>query len=84
MSVCEVQPEGPAARAGLQRGDRLVRLGDRALASYDDLAAAVYANRPGDRVALAIADGSSDRIVSVTLGSREGRAFLGLSGCPPG
>jgi S1-C subfamily serine protease len=37
VRVTEVQPEGPAAAAGLQPGDLIVGAGDRPVASMDDL-----------------------------------------------
>lgn len=37
VRITEVQPDTAAARAGIQSGDFIIRLGDRAVASLDDL-----------------------------------------------
>lgn len=62
--VTELQPEGPAARAGLQRGDVIVRLGDQDTATPDALQTAldrvqtdpalVLINRGGNQIFVAV------------------------------
>ena len=47
-----VQAESPAARAGLRVGDVIVRFGDAAIRTLDDLAFALRSHQPGDRVAV--------------------------------
>jgi len=55
----------PAATAGLQRGDLLVRAGDRALAGMDDLFDALDA--AGDTLTVGLLRGSEERDVDVAL-----------------
>ena len=55
----------PAERAGLQRGDLLVRAGERPLASVDDLFDALDA--AGAALELGVVRGSDERDVAVTL-----------------
>jgi serine protease Do len=55
----------PAARAALERGDLLVRAGDRPLASMDDLFDAL--DQAGDKLALGVVRGSEERELEVTL-----------------
>ena len=50
VPLSHVVPDSAAARAGLREGDVLVRLGDSALDSFDDLRAALGRARPGERV----------------------------------
>jgi serine protease Do len=57
----------PAATAGLQRGDLLVRAGDRALAGMDDLFDALDA--AGDTLTVGLLRGSEERKVDVPLRS---------------
>ncbi len=83
VRVCEVAPDGPAARAGVQRDDRLVRVGESPLSSYDDLAAALRGYRPGQQARLTVLHDGAERSLAATLGERDDRAYLGLSGCPP-
>jgi serine protease Do len=55
----------PAARAELERGDLLVRAGDRPLASMDDLFDAL--DQAGDKLALGVVRGSEERDLEITL-----------------
>jgi serine protease Do len=55
----------PAGRAGLQRGDLLVRAGDRALGGVDDLFDALDA--AADTLELELVRGTEDRTLSVPL-----------------
>lgn len=48
--VQHVTPGSPAARLGLQQGDIITQLNDRAIAGPEELAAAVRAQRPGTEV----------------------------------
>ena len=60
----------PAARAGLERGDLLVRAGDRALASMDDLFDALdAAARHADRSR--VVRGTEERELEVTCTAPE-------------
>jgi S1-C subfamily serine protease len=43
-------PDSAAARAGLREGDVLVRLGDVAVDSFEDLRAVLGRARPGERL----------------------------------
>jgi Do/DeqQ family serine protease len=53
--VVRVDPGGPAAAAGLRRGDVILSVRGRPVASYEDLFTQLSRFRPGDRVALGIA-----------------------------
>jgi serine protease Do len=66
LLVRGIVPGSPAERAGLERGDLLVRAGGRVLASVDDLFDAVDAIADGT-LALGVVRGSEERDVDVTL-----------------
>jgi len=66
LLVRAVVPGSPAERAGLQRGDLIVRAGGRAVASVDDLFDALDV-AAGGALALGVVRGSEDRDVAVTL-----------------
>jgi serine protease Do len=68
LLVRGVVDDSPAARAGVERGDLLVRAGDRPLAGMDDLFDAL--ERAGDTLALAVVRGTEERELDVDLQSR--------------
>jgi serine protease Do len=55
----------PAARAALERGDLLVRAGDRPLATMDDLFEAL--DGAGDKLALGVVRGAQERELEIDL-----------------
>ena len=68
--IQSVTPGSPADDAGLEAGDVITRVDGRPVRDPDDVAEAVSANEPGDRVEVEVASGSSERTVDVQLGTR--------------
>ena len=66
LLVRAVVDGSPAARAGLERGDLLVRAGDRDLTTMDDLFDALDA--AGHELALVVIRGTEERTLQVPLG----------------
>lgn len=66
--VERLYPGGPGARAGLERGDRLVRLNDRKLRSVEDLYRTLARFRVGEHVRLAVWRRGQSLRVDVALG----------------
>ncbi|PYS96635.1 MAG: hypothetical protein DMF50_03745 [Acidobacteria bacterium] len=52
--VASIDPGGPAARAGLRRGDVVVSLRGKPVLSDDDLRTQLSRLKPGDRVTLGL------------------------------
>jgi S1-C subfamily serine protease len=52
--IVRVENGGPAAKAGLKAGDRIVAIGGRGVQSADDVAVALARHRPGDRVTVEV------------------------------
>ncbi len=77
--IARVEADGPAARAGLRRGDIILKLADTEVNTASDVAAFLADRKPGDSVAVAVLRGDATRAFSVTLGDRDGRAYLGVS-----
>ena len=67
VTVAAVAPGSPAARAGIEPGDRLLRAGNRPLRNPFDWQAVVLDLRVGDTVSLAVRRGNRDRTVTLTV-----------------
>jgi hypothetical protein len=65
-------PDTPAAAAGLQAGDVILKLGDKPTGTLMELSAALGSYKPGDRVKLVYRRGEKEIAVEVTLGERRG------------
>ena len=68
--VQEVQPNSPAAKAGLRVGDLVVAIDGKAVESYDELASQIRSHKPGDKVTLKVVRDGSETDVSATLAQR--------------
>jgi serine protease Do len=62
-----VEDDSPAGRAGLHRGDLIVRAGTRDVSSIDELYAALDGMADGDRLALRVVRGTDEVDVDVTF-----------------
>jgi putative serine protease PepD len=67
--VVQVQQGSAAADAGLQAGDVITALDDRAVASSTDLTAAVRSTAPNTKVTLTVRRGHDTQKIDVTLGT---------------
>jgi putative serine protease PepD len=64
------QPNTPAGKAGLKKGDVVIAVGGTTVASGDDLSRAIDAHKPGDKVTITYQRGGSEHTVSLTLATR--------------
>jgi putative serine protease PepD len=69
-SVGGVVANGPAAKAGLRKGDRIVEIAGTAVHEPDDVSAAVNARRPNDSVRVIVERGGERRTLTVKLGEQ--------------
>jgi putative serine protease PepD len=69
--IVQVDPNGGAAKAGLQPGDVVIALGNRPVTTSTELTAAVRSQAPGDTVKLTIRRGGDTRTVEATLGTSD-------------
>ncbi len=77
--IVAVQPASAAATAGLRRGDIILRLNAIELDNAEELAAVVHAAGAEATVTLDILHGDDERQLEITLGERNGQAFLGVT-----
>ena len=72
--VMEIDPDGPAARAGIQSGDIITAIGSAEVEDSRDLLGELRRYQPGDTVQLTVDSNGHVRRVAVTLGERGSRA----------
>ncbi|RMH41443.1 MAG: PDZ domain-containing protein, partial [Deltaproteobacteria bacterium] len=65
-----VRAGGPADRAGLRRGDRIVRIGDYDIANIHDLMHVLQQARPGQTTTVIVVRGDRKLTLRVTYGQR--------------
>jgi len=70
IAVSGVVPDGPAATAGLQRGDLLVSVDGQAVEGLRQLYEAVWQSRPGDVIGMQVLRDESIHVVQVLAGDR--------------
>ncbi len=62
--------DGPAAGAGVEQGDVIVRIGARAVTSAESLGEVLAGLRPDDDVDIVVVRAGQEHVISVTLGTR--------------
>jgi putative serine protease PepD len=68
--VGDVVAGGPAAKAGIRAGDRIVQIARQPVRESDDIAAVVNDHRPGEKIDVVVERGGQRRTLTVTLGSQ--------------
>jgi putative serine protease PepD len=68
--IASVQSGTPAAKAGLEAGDVVTSLGGTKISSPDELASAVNAHKPGEKVTITYERGGTSHSLELTLATR--------------
>jgi len=68
--VLRVAPDSPAARAGLQVDDVVLRFGDQKIDTVDTLASQIKKKKPGDKISLEIRRGKDVLTLNLVVGKR--------------
>ncbi|QJE98793.1 S1C family serine protease [Luteolibacter luteus] len=67
--VRTLDPDGPAAKAGIAQNDIITKVAGKAVGSHDDLRASVAGLKPGEEVAIDFIHRGESKNVSVALGA---------------
>ncbi|QQO24813.1 PDZ domain-containing protein [Bradyrhizobium diazoefficiens] len=65
--IANLQKDGPAAKAGLQRGDVVTSVSGEPIKSATELTKTIHATKPGSSVQLAMVRAGKQSLVSATL-----------------
>mgnify|MGYP000165792480 CR=1 FL=1 len=68
--IVEVVKGGPADKAGLQAGDRIVSMDGSEVATQSDLGTLMQNHKAGDTIEITVARGGQMQTVNVTLGEK--------------
>jgi len=81
LLIARVAPDGPAAKAGLVRGDILLELNGEAVNSLRELQRQLADLDAGAQVELKVLHGDDERTLTATLDEQNGRSYLGVVPC---
>jgi serine protease Do len=79
--VQEVQPGGPADRAGLKPGDIIVTIDGRPVKDGDDLVNEIASRKPGSTIRIGFMRDGKPQDTTITIGDRD-KVFADLGGQP--
>jgi S1-C subfamily serine protease len=76
--VVTVQSGSPAERAGIVRGDIITDVNGAAVESPHDIRQAISAHKQGDTIEVKVRHGDEQKTLSVALGEKNGRPYMGV------
>jgi serine protease Do len=75
-TILEVTPSSPAVKAGLKKGDVIVKVNDEKIESPEDLSETIHQFKPGDKVKVGFKRDGKEQTVSVQLDKSKGEPFV--------
>jgi regulator of sigma E protease len=75
--IGDVMPDTPAARAGIEAGDLVVRIGEKKITTWEELAAGIKEVGAGKEMAMTVRRGEKEIQVTVIPEIREGVSIFG-------
>ncbi|MEJ7602152.1 MAG: M20/M25/M40 family metallo-hydrolase [Kofleriaceae bacterium] len=72
-TISDVRPDGPAAKAGLKGGDRIIAIGTAEVASVADLMFVLESNKPGTETTITYVRDGKTLTAKATFGQPSGR-----------
>jgi C-terminal processing protease CtpA/Prc len=82
LEVVDVIPNSPAARVGLQRGDRIMKISDQPVNDVNQFLRAVMGHKPGDKITVDVMRGGKEQSLAATVGERPANMGMGLQQFP--
>lgn len=79
--ITSVEPDSPAAEAGLKRGNILLQIDERKVNTLIDVFEHLDSLSVGDEVTLNLLHGDEARTLTLTTGERDGKPYLGITSC---
>ncbi len=78
LVIVSVDPNGPAAAAGVKRGDILLEVDGQKTDRGRDLLRMIGSFQPNDEIKVRVLHGDDERTFDLTVGERNGKPYLGL------
>jgi S1-C subfamily serine protease len=78
VTLREVDGEGPAGKAGLRPGDRIVAAGDQKINSFEDIKNTLASHKSGDKLVFKAVRGGAEQDFAVVLGEVPGQPTASL------
>ena len=78
LVIVSVDPSGPAAAAGVKRGDILLEVDGQKTDRARDLLRMIGSFQPDDEIKVRVLHGDDERTLDLTVGERNGQPYLGL------
>jgi S1-C subfamily serine protease len=82
--VVSVEPGSPAQKTGIARGDIILDVNGITVDTQADVRKAVVSHKEGDVISMKVRHGDAEKTISVTLGAKDGRAYMGVLLLPDG